>query len=152
MNRLATLTLRPVEKADAAPLGDTCWPDLDRGIVEARVVQTFRYSTRCWGVVACVGDEVVGFGHLMRWRYRGEISNLVVREDYRGKGIGTAIILDLMRLARDQGMHTIEIGASEENPRAEALYRRLGFAEDRRVTLRLEERAERIVYLVQDVA
>ena len=137
--------------ADVVPLGQTCWPDLDHEIVEGRVAQTLRYATRCWGIVACVGDEVVGFGQLMRWKDLGEISNLIVREDNRGQGVGTAIIQKLMRLAYEQGMITVEIGASEGNPRAEALYRRLGFVENRRVILRLNTVEERLIYLTQDV-
>jgi ribosomal protein S18 acetylase RimI-like enzyme len=151
MEKLAALILRPVTMADAAPLGETCWPDLDREIVAARVAQTYRFANRCWGIVACLSDEVVGFGQLMRWQHLGEISNLVVRADCRDQGIGTALIAALTDLAREQGMTAIEIGASEANPRAEALYRRLGFVEDRRVTFRLRGRDERIIYLVRDL-
>ncbi len=103
---------------------------------------------RLWGLVAEANGEIVGFGQLTRWGWRGEICNLIVRENWRGKGIGTALIRQLIEIARQLGLREVEIGGAEANPRALALYRRLGFEDERRVLLDLGEGNEPVIYLL----
>jgi ribosomal protein S18 acetylase RimI-like enzyme len=47
----------------------------------------------------------------------------------RSHGIGTAIILAAEARTRDRGCHQIGLGVDDDNPRAAALYRRLGYQE-----------------------
>ena len=60
---------------------------------------------------------------------RGELylSNLGVRRDRRSRGIGSALI-DLKRNeARARGYRKLALDVADTNPRAEKLYRRIGF-------------------------
>jgi ribosomal protein S18 acetylase RimI-like enzyme len=82
-------------------------------------------------VVAWRGTEPVGHG-VIRWGGRGplgdpEISNLHVPEPLRGQGIGTAIVHVAEDLVRGRGFARVSIGVGADNPRAAALYQRLGY-------------------------
>ena len=150
---IANLTLRAIELEDASDLQKNCWPDLALPDIQLRIHGLRGLGDdrdRGWGYAALIDDEVIGFGQLMRWGMRGEICNLVVTERWRSKGIGSAIIRRLIGVAREQGMHDVEIGAAESNPHAVKLYRRLGFRDDRRVTLDLGEGMEPVIYLLLD--
>lgn len=56
------------------------------------------------------------------------IANLGVRADMRGHGIGAALIEHETAKARAAGFERMTLDVADNNPRAEALYRRLGFA------------------------
>ena len=56
------------------------------------------------------------------------VSELYVREEARGQGIGRALLLEAERHAAARGVGRLMIGVLAGNARAEALYRRMGFA------------------------
>ncbi len=58
---------------------------------------------------------------------------IAVRSDHRGRGIGRALMLSLLRLAADQGCHALSLSVEEENRRALGLYEELGFKRVQRV-------------------
>lgn len=145
------LKIRPVTQNDAEALQQQCWPDLSIGEVEARIHSALSERAKSRGLVAEVGGGVVGFAQMNRWATRGEICNLIVAEGWRGEGIGTALIQRLIGAAREEGLRDVEIGAEEANPRAAALYRRLGFRDERRVMLDLGSGMQPVRYLVLDL-
>jgi GNAT superfamily N-acetyltransferase len=53
-----------------------------------------------------------------------ELDGLFVEPEHWGAGIGRALLMDAVRLARDQGATVIEMTA---NPRAEGFYEKFGF-------------------------
>ncbi|MFH9724706.1 GNAT family N-acetyltransferase [Streptomyces sp. NPDC017254] len=57
-----------------------------------------------------------------------EFNGLDVRAGLRGQGIGTALIRAAEELARERGGTLLGLGVGRENPRAAALYARLGYA------------------------
>jgi ribosomal protein S18 acetylase RimI-like enzyme len=56
------------------------------------------------------------------------VANLGVRPDLRSRGIGAALIRDRQAVAVQKGRRTYALDVSAKNPRAQALYERLGFA------------------------
>ena len=63
-------------------------------------------------VVAVSGHEVVGFGSLSAYRERPAYAttvedSLYVRHDLRRRGVGLAILRELVRLATAHGFHTV---------------------------------------------
>ncbi|CAQ02888.1 GNAT family N-acetyltransferase [Clavibacter sepedonicus] len=75
-------------------------------------------------LVAWDGDRPVGAGQLDLRGDVPELRNLRVDEAERGRGIGTAI----MRAAEERvGSGPLAVGVGLDNPRARALYERLGY-------------------------
>ena len=68
-------------------------------------------------------------GSIMTRPEKGELylSNLGVRYDRRGHGIGSALIETKCREARTMGYRKLSLDVADNNPGAETLYRRLGF-------------------------
>ena len=66
---------------------------------------------------------------VLRPPVKGEfyIGHLGVAPACRGQGIGAALTLHLLAMARDTGAHLAVLDAAVNNPRAAALYARLGF-------------------------
>jgi ribosomal protein S18 acetylase RimI-like enzyme len=53
-----------------------------------------------------------------------------VEPEWQGRGIGTTLMRHLEDVARARGMRAIRLFVSKENPRAQALYERLGYSVD----------------------
>lgn len=78
---------------------------------------------------------LVSNSQLVIYPHGAELANIGVISDYRNRGVGTAMIAILTNIARYLGLGSLEIGVADGNERASALYRRLGFAETRRLRI-----------------
>jgi ribosomal protein S18 acetylase RimI-like enzyme len=61
------------------------------------------------------------------------IANVGIAPELRGRGLGQWLLEHLHTEARERGATTLALDVSVENPRAEALYRRMGYEEVREV-------------------
>ncbi|MCA9935730.1 MAG: GNAT family N-acetyltransferase, partial [Anaerolineales bacterium] len=86
-------------------------------------------------LIAERNNRVIGSGELVIYPHSAELANLFIIPQHRGRGVGTALIIVLSRIARHLEQTQLEIGVTQENKRAAALYRRLGFVDDRQVKL-----------------
>lgn len=59
----------------------------------------------------------------------GEILDVAVRRDYRGRGIGPLLITHALELLAGRGARTVHLEVRVSNVSARVLYQRLGFAE-----------------------
>lgn len=145
----ACVHMRPVELNDAVILQHTCWPDrATEDVAEfLRRIQKLRVHKRGIAVVAQHNYTVCGFGLLTVWPRAAEISDLIVTPGLRDQGIGSTIIAYLTDIAHDLHVSVLEIGVALSNPRALALYRRLGFSDRRTVQLDLGAGPEPVLYL-----
>jgi ribosomal protein S18 acetylase RimI-like enzyme len=83
-------------------------------------------------LVAVVGAEIVGSVHVDRSRHGfGEIGMAVARE-WRGRGVGSALLAAAIESARDCGLHKLSLSVFAHNTAAIALYRKFGFIEEGR--------------------
>jgi phosphinothricin acetyltransferase len=83
-------------------------------------------------LAAEVGGETVGWGCLATYRprpaYRFTTENSVyIHQDWRGRGIGKAILGRLVEIARENGLRNIIAVIAEGHPDSEALHARYGF-------------------------
>ena len=149
----ANYQLRPVTLKDAVKLQESCWPNssLDSITELLQRVEGISHRNRGLGIVAHDNGRILGYGQLTLWPRTTEISDLIVTPGYRNRGIGTAIILYLVDTVRSWHLPLVEIGVAMNNPRALALYQRLGFAEDRIISLDLGHGAETVMYLTMRV-
>ncbi len=87
------------------------------------------------------GGRLVGCGELLIYPHGAELANIFVVATHRGRGVGTTLLIVLLRLARYLGETAVEIGVTPDNPRARRLYERLGFEEERTIKLPTGETA-----------
>ena len=79
-------------------------------------------------LVARAGGRVVGYGGLMFVVDEAHVTTLSVHPDHEGEGIGTRLLVALVREALDRGTQALTLEVRASNERAKALYRRFGFA------------------------
>jgi RimJ/RimL family protein N-acetyltransferase len=83
-------------------------------------------------LVAMAGAEIVGSLHVELSRFGfGEIGMAVARE-WRGRGVGSALLAAAIEWARERGLHKLTLGVFPHNVAAIALYRKFGFLEEGR--------------------
>ena len=133
----APFQIRPADDDDRLPLavlfaavaeerdGIATEPPVD---VEARAASWTLDGT----FVAVTAAEIVGSLHLERSRFGfGEIGMAVARE-WRGRGVGSALLAAAIEWARGRGLHKLSLSVFPHNARAIALYRKFGFVEEGR--------------------
>ena len=59
------------------------------------------------------------------------MDGIAVSEDYRGKGVGTALFKALIEYAKNNHYQRIRLDVIDTNPDARRLYERLGFSAER---------------------
>ena len=113
-------TTTAVYRDDPATLDDRVawWRD--------RVAQRFPV------LAAVAGDQVVGFasfGDFRAWPgYRFTVEHSVhVRADWRGRGVGHALMVPLLDRARAMGKHVMVAGVDADNAGSIRFHERLGF-------------------------
>jgi RimJ/RimL family protein N-acetyltransferase len=83
-------------------------------------------------VIAVADDQVIGMIHVEPSRHGfGEFGMLVDR-DWRGRGVGSALVQAAIGLAREQGLHKLSLEVFAHNAAGIALYRKCGFVEEGR--------------------
>jgi ribosomal protein S18 acetylase RimI-like enzyme len=133
----APFQIRPARDEDRLPLavvfaavaeerdGIATEPPVD---VEARAASWTLDGT----LVAVAGAELVGSVHVDESRHGfGEIGMAVTRE-WRGRGVGSALLTAAIEWARERGLHKLSLSVFAHNAAAIALYRKFGFVEEGR--------------------
>jgi RimJ/RimL family protein N-acetyltransferase len=84
--------------------------------------------------VALVGDRVVGWCDVLPidrpTRAHNGVLGISVVTEYRGRGIGTALLREALRGARAFGFTRVELASREGNAGVAALYERFGFVRE----------------------
>ena len=62
-------------------------------------------------------------------KHFAELENMLIIKNYRGKGIGTKLILNFLQWAKNKGIKRTRMIASADNKEAIALYKKIGFKE-----------------------
>jgi ribosomal protein S18 acetylase RimI-like enzyme len=95
-------------------------------------------------LVAEIGREVVGFIDLWAFpdvahgAHLAQIQNFVVTKKMRGKGIGTKLLEEIIKIFRDKKYHELHVWAEKENEEAIRLYKKLGIKNEC-ILLEMEE-------------
>jgi RimJ/RimL family protein N-acetyltransferase len=132
------LEIRPTTDADRLPLarlfaavagerdGIATEPPVD---VEERA-RTWRLEG---DFVAVADGTIVGHVHVDRSRHGfGEIGMAVAKE-WRGRGVGSALLSHVISWAREQRLHKLSLQVFPHNQAAIALYTKFGFVEEGRL-------------------
>jgi len=84
--------------------------------------------------VAVADGDVVGWCDIRRHdrpshAHRGTLGMGII-PGYRDQGLGTRLITTTLEAARELGLHRIELDVHADNPRAVALYEKVGFVRE----------------------
>lgn len=71
--------------------------------------------------------RVIGYAGLMKIQDEGDITDIVVEEAFRGRGIGRGLISELLAEGRKCGLHAFTLEVRAGNAAAIRLYEQLGF-------------------------
>ena len=133
----ATFEIRPALDDDRLPIaalfatvaeerdGIATEPPVD---VEARAASWTLDGT----FVAVADGEVIGSLHLGRSRFGFAELGMTVAREWRGRGVGSALLAAAIGWAREQGLHKVSLSVFPHNAAAIALYRKFGFVEEGR--------------------
>ena len=78
-------------------------------------------------LVAEDDQEILGYCGVLTVLDEGDITNVAVRKDRQGEGIGKLLVQELIKKASDAGVTTIHLEVRESNTPAIRLYEKLGF-------------------------
>jgi L-amino acid N-acyltransferase YncA len=83
-------------------------------------------------IVAELNGEVVGFGMYSEFRFREAYKftvehSVYVNQNYHGKGIGKILLQELIRLAKEQNLHTMIAVIDAENQSSVEFHEKFGF-------------------------
>jgi len=85
-------------------------------------VRTSAYST-----IARADGDIVGYQIATTHGLNGHLARLGVRPGYQGRGIGGALVHDMIARFHDLGIHSITVNTQDSNVRSQRLYERYGF-------------------------
>ncbi|AEF16719.1 MULTISPECIES: ribosomal protein S18-alanine N-acetyltransferase [Thermoanaerobacterium] len=78
-------------------------------------------------IVAEVDGQIAGYGGFWVVVDEGHITNIAVHPDFRGQGVGSAIVEGLIELAKNKGITSMTLEVRESNLVAQSLYKKYGF-------------------------
>jgi RimJ/RimL family protein N-acetyltransferase len=86
------------------------------------------------GTIVAVGDgEIVGSIHVGKSRHGFGDIGMAVARDWRGRGVGSALLAAAIEWARSEGLHKLSLAVFPHNEAGIALYRKFGFVEEGRL-------------------
>jgi ribosomal protein S18 acetylase RimI-like enzyme len=83
-------------------------------------------------IVAVAAGEIVGSLHLEASRHGFAELGMAVARQWRGRGVGSAMLAAAVEKARADGLHKLSLEVFPHNEPAIALYRKFGFVEEGR--------------------
>ena len=132
-----TFVIRPMRDEDRMPLAEVFAAVAEErdGIASEPPVDVVGRAAR-WELagtfVACADDRVIGSISVQTTHHGyGDIGMQVVR-DWRGRGVGGALMVEAIAWAREQGLHKLSLEVFAHNEAGLALYRKMGFVEEGR--------------------
>ena len=78
-------------------------------------------------IVAKLDSQIVGFAGIWFSVDDAHITNIVVRKDFREKGIGCKLLEDLIKLAKEHNKTSLTLEVNTKNTIAQKLYSKYGF-------------------------
>ena len=78
-------------------------------------------------VVACVGDEIVGYIYASFVLDEAEIGNICVLPELRGQGVGRKLMEELLNILKSVEVTRVFLEVESDNEGAIALYEKCGF-------------------------
>lgn len=123
---------RIVEIYNQSVISSTATFDLTEATLEQRKEWFSHYDDDHPLIVAVESDQVVGYSSLSRFREKEAYartveSSVYIDKLYHGKGIGKALMEEILRLGSNIGHHVVIAGITQGNDSSAKLHESLGF-------------------------
>jgi N6-L-threonylcarbamoyladenine synthase len=86
-------------------------------------------SERSFSLVVRLGEEIIGYAILHYFDEEGHLMNLAVLPDYQNLGVGSVLVIKLIKLALRNGVRRLTLEVRRSNMIARKLYQKFGFQE-----------------------
>lgn len=115
--------MRPEDACEAAVLDAQIFsmPWSEYGFLSSLLSEDTLYLT------VRAGGRLIGYCGLLQSFDEADITNVAVAEEYRGQGIGCAMLTELMQRGSARGIERFTLEVRVSNLAARSLYRKLGF-------------------------
>ena len=87
------------------------------------------YPQAVLATVAQAGGQVLGYQLSTRNPLGAHLARLAVRPELQGRGVGRALVADLIQQAQRHAMYHLTVNTQSDNSASLALYRKIGFRE-----------------------
>jgi ribosomal protein S18 acetylase RimI-like enzyme len=107
-----------------------------------KIDQKFMFPDYFINLVTEHNNSVVGFGDIQKDPQKKiGFLNIHIHKDFQGVGLGTAMMIILLKEATEQQLHHINLQVAAGNRRAIHLFRKFGFQEEQKKgeTSRIDE-------------
>ena len=84
-------------------------------------------SSHSYYIVAKIENEIVGFVGMKIVLNEADIMNIVTKKDKRNLGIGTKLLQELLKTAKEKNISKLTLEVNENNLPAIHVYEKLGF-------------------------
>ena len=123
---MKNLVIDKMTLSDLAEIANNLTSDFDEfwnsSILESEIKNPFSQY-----IIAKINKESVGFAGVIDTVDQLEITNIVVRKDFRKKGIGNELLTELIKLAKENDKEKITLEVNNTNLAAIKLYEKNGF-------------------------
>ncbi len=91
--------------------------------------ESLENSSYCFLVAECSG-RIVGYGGMLFVADEGDVTNIAVDAAFRGRGIGTGLVRQLLEEGRARGAKAFTLEVRISNAAAIHVYEKLGFVSE----------------------
>lgn len=120
------LEVREMTLSDLQEIENTLEAEFD-DFWNASILESELKNTLSKYIVAKIETEIVGFAGVIDTVDQFEITNIVVKKKFRNNGIGNALLIELIKLAKTNNKDKIILEVNNTNEPAIKLYEKNGF-------------------------
>lgn len=124
--------------------------DQERAFLEGMLASDRQVMLAAFAGERVAGNAQISFQARQKTCHRAEVA-IALTSEYWGRGLGRILLSELIALARERGVHQVELTVIEGNDRALALYKKLGFVITGEIpdAIRLSDGAYRKEYMMR---
>jgi len=123
---MSEITVSKMTFSDFDDLSNTLVSDFD-DFWNENMLKTELQNPFSTYIIAKLGKEILGFAGIIDTVDQMEITNIVVKKNYRNKGIGNILLNKLISISKEINKNEIILEVNENNIPAIKLYEKNGF-------------------------
>lgn len=121
------LEVRKMRLSDLATIKDILLSDFD-DFWNYNIFASELNNENSTYIVAILNNEIVGFAGIWQVIDEAHITNIVTKKNYRGQGIGTILLENLITLCKNSTViKSLTLEVNEKNTIAQELYKKFDF-------------------------